>query len=300
MFDEKKFMSDFDDLEDDEIDYINAKMEEESNRQYTLFKESYLRDECYLCGKDFKTISKENPCLHWLLRRCKFKTKDFHLIYKKYGYTNIAAFLRWCANMEKPIVNINDMTIEEKKEKIISNTIKWKNVEWTFDCSESDFKGHSGKEADFPHYHFQMRIDGFQFINFNSYHLPLHNDDIFAITMSRAHPEKFHYNFGDHGSGMNFAMELISDDPEVAFEHMTRADNEEEAVYHMSTTVMANEGETISGDLIADLIDISKKTGEPLGSLLYKNMPPSIKVQTIVSPSDQTPEIAVRTEHKKR
>ncbi|MCZ7837533.1 hypothetical protein LRB91_01540 [Leclercia adecarboxylata] len=298
MFDESRVLERFSSLSEDDLQSMNERMHQKTQEEYSRFEASYRNDECYLCGKPFSTISKDAPCLHWLLRRCKFKPKDIKLIYSKFGYTNVAAFLRWCANIEKPLVNINDITFEMKEGKIISNTIKWKNIERTFDCSESDFKGHPNSASDFPHYHFQMRIDGRQFINFNSYHLPFTREDIFALTMSRQYPDKFIYNFGEQGEGMGMAMELVGTDPDV-LEDMTRTTDENEAVYHLSTTVLAAEGETISGDLLAELIEQSNKTGEPVSSLLHKHMSPSTVVRTYVSPSDNTPEITPRTEHKK-
>ncbi|OYQ99811.1 hypothetical protein B9P90_04265 [Citrobacter freundii] len=300
MFDEKHALGVLASLTDEELNSFNDRAATESQNQFNAFEKSYENELCYLCGKSFKTISKDDPCLHWLLRRCKFKTKDLPLIYSKYGYTNIAAFLRWCANMEKPMVNINDMAMDMPEGKIISNTIKWKNIEWTFDCSESDFKGHAGTAADFPHYHFQMRIDGQQFINFNSFHLPFSKEDIFALTMSRQHPDKFHHDFGKYGMGMDAAMDLVSEEPEEAFEHMERTDDEGEAIYNMSTLLIANEGKTISGDLIADLIEESNKTGVPLSKLIHQVFSDTASVKTVVSPSDNVPEIAKRTEHKKR
>lgn len=298
MFNESMALDKFASLSDEDLEEINDAMRSKTQQEYRRFKSSYIKGECYLCGKPFETLSKESPCLHWLLRRCKFKPKDLKLIYTRFGYSNIAAFLRWCANIEKPMVNINDISSEIKNGKVISNTIKWKNIEWTFDCAESDFRGHPNSASEFPHYHFQMRIDGRQFINFNSYHLPFSKEDIFAITMSRKHPDKFIHNFGDEGEGMEMALQIVGNDPATAFEHMQVTDNEEEATYHISTMVVAGEGETISGDLVADLIEQSRKTGETVSSLLHKHMSASAKVHSYVSASDNTPEITPRTEHK--
>lgn len=298
MLDESKVLDKFSSLSDSDLEELNERMRLKTEQEYSRFETSYKNGECYLCGNKFETISKEKPCLHWLLRRCKFKPKDLKLIYSKYGYSNIAAFLRWCANIEKPLVGINDIKSEIKNGKLISNTIKWKNIEWTFDCSESDFKGHPNSASDFPHYHFQMRIDGRQFINFNSYHLPFSQEDIFALTMSRNHPDKFIHNFGDQGEGMDVALEMVGDDPVTAFEHMLRTDDEDEAIYHISTTVMAREGEAISGDLLAELIEKSNQTGEPVSSLLHKHMSKNAVVKSYISASENTPEITPRTEHK--
>jgi len=37
---------------------------EQYDKEYLAFIEYYSRDECYLCGKSFKSISKLKPCLH--------------------------------------------------------------------------------------------------------------------------------------------------------------------------------------------------------------------------------------------
>lgn len=298
MFDESKIVDKFKSLSDDELEVINKNIRLKTQEEFERFKNAYEKDECYLCNKPFSTFSTESPCVHGLLRRGKFKPKHIDLVSKRFGYSNIAAFLRWCANMEKPLVNINDISHEMGKGKVISNTIRWKNIEWTFDCSESDFRGHPNSASDYPHYHFQMRIDGRQFINFNSYHLPFNENDMFALTMSRNHPDKFLHNFGDQGEGMGIALDIVGDDPLTAFEHMKIAE-EGEAIYHISTMLVAPEGGGISGDLIAECIKISRETGEPVSSLLHKKMAPNVVVKSIISASENTPDITPRTEHKR-
>ena len=102
---------------------------ENYEREYSDFIKHYGRDECYLCGKPFKTISKSEPCVHWLLRRCKFKKKDFTKITDKYDFYNISAFLRWVANAEAGVRNINNLKEESSERKIFETTIKWKREE---------------------------------------------------------------------------------------------------------------------------------------------------------------------------
>ena len=114
-----------------ELERINQLQHEQAVDEHNRFKEHYQRDECYLCGKHFKTISKKNPCLHWLLRRCKFKSKDFSKIYQKFDYFQISSFLRWVANAERFQGNINDLLEEKDERKLFQATIKWKNIEWT-------------------------------------------------------------------------------------------------------------------------------------------------------------------------
>jgi hypothetical protein len=290
----EKFKALFDTFTPQQIDENNRKMTEENQRQAKLFVDHYENNSCYLCGKPFKTISREEPCLHWLLRQCKFKAKDFSLIYKKYGYHNIAAFLRWTANQERLLSNINDLDAERSERKLISYTIKWKNIEWTFDCGKSDFTGHIGTKIEYPHYHFQMRIDGKQFINFNDHHLPFSNEDLLVLNLKESN-QNFHVDFGAIGSGMQDAVSL---DPEIAIEHMSSSD-EEDATYHLSTIIDASEN-PITGEEINEIMEEAKRTNRSFSYVAQKKLANRAVVKTIISPADSIPDIASRTEHKTR
>ncbi|WP_217994998.1 hypothetical protein [Methylogaea oryzae] len=72
-----KYRRIFESISPDEIKELNRLNDEEQQRQAKAFKEGYENRICYLCNKPFKTISTNNPCLHWLLRQCKFKKKIF-------------------------------------------------------------------------------------------------------------------------------------------------------------------------------------------------------------------------------
>jgi hypothetical protein len=279
----------------EEIEEINRKNDEEHQRQADEFKAGYEKGVCYLCGKPFKTISKDNPCLHWLLRQCKFKKKDFPKIYAKYGYGNIAAFIRWSANQERLLSSINDLEDEKGERKILSYTVKWKNIEWTFDCSKNDFSGHTGTSIDYPHYHFQMRIDGRQFINFNDFHVPFTDEDVFVLTNSIGQGDWFKQNFGAIGSGM---QEAVSIDPELALEHMSNAD-EDDATYHLSTMIEAID-KPIPGELIDEIRQESIETGKSMTLIAKEILKDIAIVKTVISPTDSIPDIAARTEHKRR
>ena len=113
--DTEKFRRIFEGLSPEEIEEMNRLNDEEHQKQAEAFRAGYEKGICYLCNKPFKTISKDSPCLHWLLRQCKFKKKDFPKVYEKYGYGNIAAFIRWCANQERLLSNINDLEDESKR-----------------------------------------------------------------------------------------------------------------------------------------------------------------------------------------
>lgn len=279
----------------EEIEELNRLNNGEHQRQAKAFKEGYVKDICYLCNKPFKTMSKDNPCLHWLLRQCKFKKKDFPLLYQKYGYGNIAAFVRWCANQERHISNINNLESEKADRKMLSYTVRWKNIEWTFDCSKNDFLGHDGTFIDYPHYHFQMRIDGRQFINFNDFHVPFTDQDVFILKNSLEQGDWFMHDFGAIGSGM---QEAVSIEPELALEHMNNTD-EEDATYHLSTIIDAV-GESIPGELIDEIKEESIKTGKSMAFIAKEKLKGIANVRTVITPADSIPDIASRTEHKRR
>lgn len=267
-----------------------------SEAEHAQFVEGYEKGVCYLCGKPFKTISHDNPCVHWLLRQCKFKKKDLSLIYSRFSYTQLAAFTRWVANQERFQGNINDLLEDKSERKIFEFTIKWKNIEWTFDCSKNDYEGHGGTRSNFPHYHLQMRIDGKPFIDFGDFHLPLSEQDLFHIDLTLAIPDKFHHSFGVGGAGMQSAAEI---DPEDIIHNTVVTDDENKATYRMQTMMHAN-GHTIDGQVLQAMVEESRKTGEPLASLARKYLPNSVSIKTVISPAETVPEIARRTERTRR
>ena len=277
-----------------QVQEINDKNHEEHVRQSEAFKEGYKRGVCYLCGKSFKTISHSTPCIHCLLRRCKFRKKDFPKVFNKYSYHNIAAFLRWCANQERFLSNVNDLEDEKALNKVLSYSIKWKNIEWTFDCSSNDYSGHPGTKADFPHYHFQMRIDGNRFISFNDFHIPLTDEDVFTLSLKSE--DWFHQDFGGIGSGMQEAVSVSMED---ILEHTTTTRSEDEATYHFSTMIDASEN-PLSGDEIYEMQQEAERTGKSFALIAQQRLQGRAKVQTIISPADSIPDIAKRTEHKRR
>lgn len=264
------------------------------DEEYSRFVAAYKREECYLCGKSFKTISKNDPCVHWLLRQCKFKKKDFPLIYEKFGFTQIAAFVRWVANVERWMSSINDIPEHSSDRKIFEFTVCWKNIEWTFDCSKNDYEGHGNGQSSHPHYHFQMRIDKRPFIDFGDFHVPLSDYDLFRFDMQINAGDVFYTSFGPGGVGMADALSI---DPEDIIRETEVAD-EDLATYRMQTLIYNKEG--IDGEALLKMVKESEETGETLASLSRKHLPEGQVQQTIISAADSVPEIAKRTERKRR
>lgn len=91
---------------------MNKHQKEEHIKQAHAFKIGYEQDICYLCGKPFKTISKNEPCLHWLLRQCKFKKKDFHWYTRSMGMETL---LHFYAGVQTKNGFIQTLMISKKK-----------------------------------------------------------------------------------------------------------------------------------------------------------------------------------------
>jgi hypothetical protein len=273
----------------------------QTDHEYERFLEHHERGDCYLCGKPISTISKKEPCLHWLLRRCKFKKKDFHIVYEKYDFFNISAYLRWVANTEASSKNINNLKEESSDRKVFETTIKWKNVEWTLDCSKNDFEGHSGTKTDFPHWHFQMRIEGNQFINFSDFHIPLSKDDQLKLILMNDPDSGFIHSFGPGGEGMQERMDHLSANPDDFIANVMSTADPEEGAVHMQSMIMGGE-KGIPGEKIEEAFEMHRKTGKTLNYCFKQVLSndENVSIATIASPADSVPEIAKRTERKRR
>lgn len=281
-----------------EINEFNLKSKESYDKEYEAFRNSFSKDECYLCGKSIKTSSHGNPCLHWLLRRCKFKKNQFTSLYEKYDYHQISSYLRWVANFEQPLKNVNDIELEKSDKVVFQSTIKWKNVEWTFECSPNDFIGHKGKHIDFPHYHFQMKIDGNIFIKFNEFHLPLSPLDIEKIELHNDSNNKFSHSYGAKGAGMQDIMKV---DFNKLYNDDTLTGGEFDSFVDKKTIIHDKSGKGISGEFIADVYAESEKSGIPFSKLIQEKLnSEQASVQTIITAAEDVPKIAERTKHKKK
>ncbi len=276
-----------------------AQVERDERRydsELDAFVAGYKEERCYLCGNDFKTISRERPCSHWILRRGKFKKNDFPLLFDRFGFTQLAALTRWAANQEQLFGNINDLDEGRGPRKVFEFTVRWKNIEWTFDCSENDYAGHGGAHSDFPHYHFQMRIDGRPFIDFGDFHVPLLEGDLARIDLTREAPGHIDATFGHAGRGMQFASEI---DPDRIIAESTVVGDGEPATYRMQTFIMGGES-GMDGEALRSIVEESMRTGETMASLARKRMGADHSVNTVIFPADSVPEVAKRTPRKRR
>ena len=237
----------------------------------------------------------DKPCFHWLLNPKGFKKKYFPILYANYGFHQLEAYLRWLANTEAPVRNINDLFIEKGPSKEVAVTIKYKNMEWSFSCSKGDFEGHKDKnDGKYPHYHFQMKYEGRVIINYGGFHIPFNIDDelIFAIKNGEIDRLKYDYSYG---AGMQCIIDRY--EPERMLELMIAENSIDNGQFHLSTYIEAEPGTTISGNDIANLIIESKESGVPLAKLVQKIN--NTRITTVITPGPDIPRIAERKPRKK-
>lgn len=139
-----------------------------------------------------------------------------------------------------------------------------------------------------------MRLDGRQFINFNEFHVPFSDRDLFNLSL-RDEP-KVHHNFGSAGSGM---QEAVLVDPDFVLEHTQPTANEDTATYHFSTMIEATD-QPLSGDEIYEIVQEAKRTNKSFAYVAKQRLQGRARIQTVISPADSIPDIANRTEHKPR
>lgn len=281
---DKEFLNYLDNLSKDEIDEYNRIETEYTKKKYIRFRTAFKENKCYLCESSLDKMNKNKPCVHWLLVPIGFKKKHITDITKYFGYFQIESYLRWVVNLFEPFKNINDYSEEQSGTKIIENTIVYKNIEWSFSCAESDLLGHiNSKHSNFPHYHFQMRIEKKPFIDFTDLHIPFTNDDLLHIEVIRGKYKNIKHQF-IFGEGMGYAM--VPNNIETLLKYSQQCKDENKALFHISTSVEADEGKVISGDKIAEIIREANEKNVPIASLIHKL---DGEIITDITPSEVVP-----------
>lgn len=282
---------------------VHHRNEEEMRKNELIWKDFISNFEdgyCFICDKLLRSFDAETPCLHWLLRPTGFrKKKHCPLLYKKFNYTSIAAYVRWVASAEAPFKNINDIKAEHPGGKIIDLTARYRHIEWSFSCGESDYQGHkNSREGRFPHYHFQMTLKGRPFIDYGDFHIPLDKEDLFLIEFRSRHSDLIAKG-PTRGAGMET---LLGNDEGLRFavENSSPTDDESRAAaLEIDTLVTAPAGETFSGALIVEAHEEAKSSGRTLDSVLRAKMGDA-HIETIVSSGAGVPDPAQRTGGRKK
>lgn len=291
----KIFAKFLDELSEEQLAYGNQKDFQRAESEYKNFLDHFGRGDCYLCKHPLGSFTKKSPCPHWLLKPKGFKKKDLLAVALHFGFFQIQSFLRWIANQDGFARNINDLPDVGTGGKLFGVTIKHKNLEWAFSCAESDYLGHAtSQHAKHAHYHFQMRVDHRPFINYSDFHLPFSEKDIINIEAARTLPGKVRQRFL-FGEGIR---DVLNDD---TVEHIVNtampADAPDNAILNFETFALADEGKTISGNDLYQIIEEAKAKGVTIASLMHKL--PNAKTQVIVTPGPSVVEQAPRSGRKK-
>lgn len=265
---------------------------EQAIAAHRAFQKQFQLGRCSYCGGELTSFDNNRPCRHWLLVPLGFTKRHFMELARCYGLFQMQWYLRWVANEDVFAQNINDLS-DEGAGKLIEITIRSKDFEWAFSCGEGDYHGHLGAAGDAacPHYHFQMRRKKHAFIRYNDFHIPLSPFDMRAIEDIRANPNFLRGRFVG-GEGM---ADLFNDNTlDLLIEMGQPTTNEQQATFHLSTIVEAEDGKTISGNDIADIIAEAKAKGVTVASLLPK-LKNAKKTTIVVEPAPGVVEQAPRS-----
>ncbi len=263
----------------------------QSNLEFAAFKSKFNKGICYICRRNLSVFDASTPCMHWFLNPKGLKKKHIPFVLGKFDYNKIQPFLRWIASTETPFGNINDLVEERSSKKVIENTIKYKNLEWSFSSSKNDFNGIPDSRAGgVPHYHFQMRIGGMPYIDYSDYHIPFTKYDQWVFDIQNDKFEDLKHRSG-HAMGMQDL--LIEVAPDDLINAMTRAEDEENAIFSMSTIIEADPGSGgIASEDINFILKEHREKGVPIAKLVkdLKN----VHATTFITPGEGVPKIAAR------
>ncbi|MBU0800919.1 MAG: hypothetical protein KKA05_07925 [Alphaproteobacteria bacterium] len=282
-------------LPQDDRDKLNLESLRIAENEHKNFRIMFRARHCYLCEKSLTSFYLQQPCLHWLLNPKGFKKEHLPLIAEKYGFFQMQSYLRWVANEESYLKNINDLE-DEGTGKLFEVTIKYKKIEWSFSCSENDYLGHkTTQHSQHPHYHLQMRIDKRPFINYSDFHLGFSDYEIATIEAMKIAPNtvKGRFAFGESIGDFLTAYEA-----EDIVRSSLSTDAPDDAAIKIDTLIIADEGKTISGEEIYAIYEKSKKKGVTIASLAHEM--PNSSAQTFISPGPGVVDQAPRSSRKKK
>lgn len=245
----------------EELEEFNNKTKAITDKQFEEFTDDFSKGVCNMCGNRLTAFAETEPCLHWLLNPPGIKKKHLRKFMYNIPFGRVQSYIRWVANQESRFKNINDLKNDSKK--LIEETAKYKNIEWSLSCGKNDFEGHDRKSfhSSRPHYHFQMKIDGNIFVKFNEWHLPFSKEDIFFIMAQNEMVPEVMFRPGP-GSGINEIFNVY--EPEELLDNMLPTDDIEDAPLRTQTLITAEEGKTINMSELLDIINKGKDEGKTI------------------------------------
>lgn len=285
-------------LSPEELARVNEEQRAEAAEEHKQFTEAFRAGQCNFCGDALTAFSSDKPCRHWLLKPEGVRKEHIEQIAEQFSWMILENYLRWVANEEAFAKNINDLA-DEGTGKLVELTIKYKNLEWSFSCGESDLGGHDGggEHSKKPHWHFQMYIDGLPFVRFSDFHLPLSEADAGFLELKRDNPKVRKSLTG--GAGMNELLNAFTPEQLARLGRSGTTDDEvESAPIKLDTIVMAEPGKTISGEDLYNLFQKAKAEGVTATSKMRELK--NVTVQTFVSPGPGVVRQATRSGRKSK
>lgn len=220
-----------DELGPEFIQKMNEAQIKEDEHDFNGISGGLKKGICYICGKPLDYVDENNPCFHWLINPVIKKSLLKKLLYSGKGFFKLYGYLTWVANSDKPFANIDDTSEGNDRNKIFESTIRYKEFEWTFSLAKTDFEGHPGTNADYSHFHIQMRKNGHVIIKFNDYHIPFSDNDKLMIEMMN---QDVMIRIPSYEAGLSIFSELDYDD---VLQLMTRTESEDSAAFRTQTLI---------------------------------------------------------------
>lgn len=289
----KKFIES---IPQDEVERQTRLQAENNVRVYKDFTDGLIIGKCFLCGGQMSLFEEARPCFHWFTYPTGIKKKHFENYLKNsIGFFQLDSYFRWLANTENTIANINDLKAETSSTSYLETTYRYKKIEWAFSIGHTDKEGHPNAQVgSIPHYHIQMKVDDRIFLKFNDFHIPFSDDDLFTITLLEQAPDKVKL-----GHSYGYGIGILEDEENLDYIDfaMTITDDIDNAPFNRQTLIEAPEGQTITGEIIQQAIDESKRTKKPIGKILQRLLPDT-KITTILTPGDGVPKMTKRSGKK--
>lgn len=276
----------------DEFARKNKEQHEAGLKRHRAFLEALQQGKCATCGTRMDEFNPAKPCVHWLTVPKGIKKKHIEqYLGKQLNFFGVQTYMRWLANTEKPLGNINDLKDEMKPTSFMEVTIKYSNVEWAFSIGETDLDGHgNSKVGREPHYHLQIKKDDRIVLRFNDCHIPFSDEDLMMIEIMKQMGDDLSYQY-IKGDGM---ASLENDEMAKAVDnHSIVTDDFENATFHTQTLIEGG-SDGIPMEVINKALEEQKKTGEPLRKLLQRHLEDA-KFTTIITPGDGVPEMTKRS-----
>ena len=281
----------------EEVARINRKELEQEAEDYRRFRASLAEGKCVFCNHPMDSFEPDKPCLHWFTYPVGIRKKYFEkYLSEPLSYYQLESYCRWMASSEKLIGNVNDSEIGLSKSSLHELTIKYRNIEWSFSVGHTDVEGHEGRHLGArPHYHLQMTVDGRPFINFGDFHIYFTDFDLYFIELSRQAPDKVE-RIHKHGIGTSVLHN--PDTIERLTKVLDKVDKDGTGLFRRQSIISPADGKTISGGMIAEAVEESKRTGELVQKIMERKLKGQAEIVSMVSLRDDPPEIKKRTGKK--